>query len=265
MSYTYLEYPNNNREVVWLCDGSVPYFQTVDHILLGVFALAVLVVIFLPFTFLLLCGQCLQSFSDSPVLSWMNRIKPFLDAYYAPYRKDTRYWSGAVLLVRCVLFALNALGNTSANLLAVTSVTAGLAILAWLHGRLYEKLYNDILEAVFLLNLCIFASATYHVNNIDGSQDELTYTSVGLAFVIFIFIVLFHIYLHIHETKVWKKLPKPAFMDEIMLKHVHQKASDENRAFEEPDDVMSSMHDSDTVQSPTTTIVELHEPMLEKY
>ena len=34
----------------------------------------------------------------------MNKIKPFMDAYHAPYKKDTRYWTGLLLLVRCVIF-----------------------------------------------------------------------------------------------------------------------------------------------------------------
>ena len=59
-------------------------------------------------------------------------------------------WSGHLqYVVLCfsylhwVLLAMNG----SVNLLATTSVTAGLAILAciWIHSRVYEKLYNDIL------------------------------------------------------------------------------------------------------------------------
>ena len=269
LSYTSLQYPNGSRKTVWLYDGNIPYFQNADHVILGVFALAVLLILFLPYTLLLLCGPCLQAASDLPIFSWINRIKPFLDAYYAPYKKETRYWVGTLLLVRCILlltFAFNALGNASANLLAITSLTAGLAVLAWLHGRLYEKLYNDILEASFILNLCIFAAATYHVEEINGHRAELAYTSVGIAFVIFIFIVLFHVYQRVSKMSVWKKLPaKPKFLDKVMWKHLHEEAGYENRGFEANDDTIVSMQDFERVQSPTTTIVELREPMLEKY
>ena len=145
LSFTRLDYPDHVTRVVWLYDGNVPYFQGIDHIVLGVFALIVLFILFLPYTFLLLCGHWLLHFSASPAFAWLNRIKPFMDAYYAPYKKGTRYWTGVTLLVRCVLFlvfAFNALGNASVNLLAITSVMAGLAGLAWMQNRLYEHLYN---------------------------------------------------------------------------------------------------------------------------
>ena len=112
---------------------------------------------------------------------------PFLDSYYAPFKQEHRYWIGLLLFVRCALFltfALNTLGSDNLNLIIITSVTAGLMGIAWLRGRVYLKLYNDILEASLILNLCIFAAATYHVFEIKGSQGRLAYTFVGILFVI---------------------------------------------------------------------------------
>ena len=43
------------------------------------------------------------------------------------------------LLVHCALFlafTFNAVGNASVNVLTITSVTAGLAVLAWLHEKI---------------------------------------------------------------------------------------------------------------------------------
>ena len=85
-----------------------------------------------------------------------------MDAYHAPYRKKSHYWTG-FLLVRCALFltfAFNTVGYASGNLLAVVSVTVGLLILFWLHVRIYENILNDSLEAAFLLNLCILSAGT---------------------------------------------------------------------------------------------------------
>jgi predicted outer membrane repeat protein len=259
LSYTRLDYPDGVTRVVWLYDGNVPYFQRFDHIILGVFAFTVLFVLFLPYTFLLLCGHWLMHFSASPAFAWLNRIKPFMDAYYAPYKKGTRYWTGVALLVRCILFlvfAFNALGNASVNLLAITSVMAGLAGLAWIHNRLYEHLQNDILEASFILNLCIFSAATYHVKETGGSQAGLAYTSVGIAFAIFVYIVLFHVYLRIHKTATWKKIPKPRLS--------FGRKGDDNEANGEGDAYnIMPVEDSEIVRSPTTTVIELREPMLE--
>lgn len=172
-----------------------------------------------------------------------------MDAYHAPYKKETRYWTGLFLLVRCALFltfALNAFGNVNVNLLVITSITVSHAVLAWTHGRVYENLYNDILEGSFVLNLCIFAAATYHVMESGGSQAGLAYTAVGIAFIAFIFIVLYHIYLCLHETSSWKKLPKPTYF--------RFGQSSDNEEWQ-PDDA---------VQAPTTSSVELRESLLEK-
>ena len=209
LSRTTLQYPDSSYQYVWLYDGSVLYFQRVDHILLGVFAICALLFLFLPYTILLLTGHWMQAHSHWKIFSWINKLKPFMDTYHAPFKKGSRYWTGFLLLVRCALFltfALNVLGNVSINLLSITSVTVSLTALAWLN-QLYKKIYNDILEASFILNLCIFAAATYHIRETKGRQDKLAYTSAGIAFAIFVFIISYHIF-----CRIWSKLlPKQTF------------------------------------------------------
>ena len=109
-------------------------------------------------------------------------------------------------LILNINFALNALGSSSVNLIATTSVSAGLMVIAWIRGRLYLNVYNDILEASFLLNLCIFSAATYHDNEIQENQAGLAYTSVGIAFLTFIGITLVHVYLRLKVTTCWQTL-----------------------------------------------------------
>ena len=262
LSSTNLEYPGNTTKVVWLYDGNVPYFQSASHIVLGTFAIAIWLFLFLPYTLLLLCGHWLQAYSDRWIFSWLNKIKPFLDAYHAPFKKDSRYWTGFILLVRCALFltfAFNVLGNTSINLLAITSTAAGLAALAWVRNRIYEDVFNDFLEAAFLLNLCILAVGTYHVKESGGSQAGLAYTSVGIALVLFICIVVYHVYLRLHTLGVWKKIPKPDsnIFGKLALGHNKESDNDEKEAGKQDDEIVQ-------VRIPTTTSVELREPLLEK-
>ena len=225
LSKTALQYPNNALVNVWLLDGNIPYFGGAEHISLAIFALFALLILFLPYTFLLLIGHKLQAFSDRRCFQWLNKIKPFIDAYYGPYKKENRYWTGFLLLVRCALFltfAFNALGSASINLLAITSVFAGIAVIAWLSGRIYEKLYLDILEAIYIFNLCIFAVATYHVNAVGGNQAVLAYISVGIAFVTFIGTVIFHICLRIKDTSILKK----ARRSELLVRVFGEEAGD---------------------------------------
>jgi hypothetical protein len=211
LSFTTLEYPGNIHRAVWLYDGNVPYFQSASHIVMGTVAIVVLLLLFLPYTLLLLVGHWLQAYSDRWMFSWLNKIMPFMDAYHAPYKKESRYWTGLLLLVRCALFltfAFNTLGNVSCNLLAIVSVTAGLMVLAWLRLRVYKSILNNYLEGAFLLNLCILATGTYHVKEIGGNQAALAYTSVGMAFILLICILLYHMYLRVrlYTTLLWNKI-----------------------------------------------------------
>ena len=259
LSFTTLEYPDGTHKLVWLYDGNVPYFQRADHIVLGAFAIIALLFLFLPYTLLLFSGHWLQAHSHWWILSWINKIMPFMDAYYAPYKKESRYWTGLILFVRCALFltfSFNVLGNASVNLLAITSITAGLAASAWVRKRIYEKFYNDILEISFIFNLCILAAATYHVKETGGSQAKLANTSVGIAFATFICIVAYHVYFNLCKTSVWKKLPEPKFRRYFSLPHWLGQDRKCNTK-------KTRQHDNATVKVPTTITVDINEPLLD--
>ena len=92
---------------VWFYDGNLPFLGK-RHAILFVVSLLFLIFLFLPYTLLLTFGQCLRSTS----LRWacLRRLKrstvfvSVMDAYQAPYNARHRYWTGLMLLIRCVLF-----------------------------------------------------------------------------------------------------------------------------------------------------------------
>ena len=259
LTSTRLEYPEGANKLVWLYDGNVPYFERVEHILLGVFSVFVLMFLFIPYTLLLLCGGWIQAHSHWWVLSWINKIKPFMDDNYAPFRKETRYWPGFLLLVRCALFltfAFNVLGYASVNLLAITSVSAGLASIAWIHNRIYNELHNDILEASFFFNLCLFSVATYHVKETGGSQVWAANVSVGVAFVTFLIILFYHVYLHLQKTALWQKITKLNLREQFNIRKDKEKHQNQG---------LSEDHHGDVKAVPTISVIELDlcEPLLE--
>ena len=133
LSYTYLEYPNNSHIAVWLYDGNIRYLSG-KHIPLFIAAMFCLIFLFFPYTMLLIFSQCLQAKSNFKIFSYINSryVKPFLDAYHAPYSNKHRYWTGLMLLFRFVLFlisAVNALGDPSVNLLAIAFTTVAMLTL----------------------------------------------------------------------------------------------------------------------------------------
>ena len=201
LSLTVLHYPHKNV-MVWIHDANVPLEK---YIPLALVALLFLLFLFLPYTLLLLLGQSLHTKSNLHLLSWVKnpRLKAILDTYYAPYKPKHQYWTGLLLLVRCTLFlvfACNISGNDSVNLLVISSTTSGIFIWFALSGMVYKKWCLNALELSFILNLGILAVAIYHVKVSGGSQSAVVYTSVGIAFLTFVGIVTYHIYLRIEQN-----------------------------------------------------------------
>lgn len=250
LSQTSVRGPNNRSQKIWLYDGEVAYFQGA-HIGLGLFAILTLVLLFLPYTLLLFSGHWFQTFSNWKILSWLNKLKPLLDAYYAPFQKKGRYWVGLLLFTRLALimtFAFNALGNDSVNLLVISSVTTALSVMK---GRVYEKRANDILESSFILNLCLFSIITFYLKA-GGTQEYQIYlsnVSVGIVLLTFIGIIAFHIFLRLRSTSLWKSAIKPLVL-KVQRKN---KANITNKEKSAVDEVPTS----------STVTIELREPLLE--
>ena len=207
-SVTFLDYPHGFRKAVWLYDGNIEYLHG-KHIPLFLTALIALLVVFLLYTFLLLFGQWLQTHTEWKVLSWMNKIKQFMDAYHGQYKTKMRFWTGLLLLLRCALLLVNSVGDSNISLLAKTTVMLGLTVMVWLTGKVYKSWYLDALESFFVLNIGILAIATYHTKIVSGNQNVVTYISMGTAFVAFLGILLYHIYIQI-------KIPPSASRYEIV-------------------------------------------------
>ena len=252
--FTFLDYPNGVQVAVWLYDGNIRYLHG-KHIALFLVALLTLLILFLPYTLLLTVGQWLQAHSNRRCLHWFNnpRIKPFLDAYHAPYRDQHRYWTGLMLCLRCTLllvFAFNTRADPSLNLLVIVTAVIGLLTLTHFTGLIYIKLYLDILEISFILNLGILAVATYYVKFALApvSQAAAAYTSVGIAFATFIGVLLYHTY-----QQVW-----PKFQQKIkQLCHSDTREMYTDNSSEDEADVY---HEANTLTAPTMTVIECPHP-----
>ena len=70
---------------------------------------------------------------------------------------------------------VNSVGDFNVSLLAIATVMLGLTVMVWLTGKVYKSSYQDALESFFILNIDIFAIATYHTKIVSGNQNILTY------------------------------------------------------------------------------------------
>ena len=194
---TYLEYPTYNR-MVWLYDGNIDYLSG-KHIPLFIVAILVFLFLFLPYTLLLVFGQWLQAISHLRLFSWVNRLKPFMDSYHAPYKAKHRYWPGLLLVLRFVLLLVFAFqfnpqqDRVSINLLAILVGAGILQLWAWVSGGVYRNWCLDALEGSFALNLIILVGATFYVKRTEGASLAAGYTSVSIAFATFIGVLIYHL------------------------------------------------------------------------
>ena len=212
LSFTFLEYPDGTKAIVWIYDGNI-LLSDPRYAPLLLTAIFTLVFLFLPYTLILFLSQWLQAKSERRIIRWINnpKVKPFLDAYHAPYKDKYRYWTGKLLLLRCVLFlvfAFNTLGDPSVNLLAISTVVVGLIPFVRFTGLIYKSPYLDALDASFLLNLGLLAAATHHVRLAGGSQAGVVYTSVSVALITFVGIVSYHAYLQLKDREVINRVLK---------------------------------------------------------
>ena len=250
LSYTSLEYPNNTQVAVWLYDGNVKFLSG-KHIPLFTAAMVCLIFLFLPYTMLLIFSQYLQSKPELKIFFRINSryVKPFLDAYHAPYTSKHRYWTGLMLLVRLVLFlisAVNALGDPNINLLAIAT-TAILTAPTIVGCRIYKTWSLGLLETSFNLNLTILAVATLFISASGGNQNAVTFTSVGIAFATFTGIVIYHSVQQLKGTRLWRR---------VCMRHEHVKhpqTDADPRPGDPPDRVFISG------SAPTQTVVDLRE------
>ena len=195
VSFTTLDYPNRTA-IVWQSDANVEYLQG-KHIPLFLAAVLIFLLLFIPYTVLLLFGQWIQTKAHWRFMGWAKsqRLKAFLDVYHAPYKDKHRYWPGLLLLFRIALAIANATAAESLPLVTYAVIVTVLLVQlwGWTTRGVYKKWPLDTLEAVFFVNLGLLMFATYHIECSGGNQTAAISTSVSFTLLVFVGILLYHI------------------------------------------------------------------------
>ena len=105
-SYTSIEFPSGSGHYinVWIPDGNVRYLNG-KHVPLFLVGFVFLILIFV-YTVLVMFSMCLQRLPSRSLFSLVYRLKPFFDAYTGPYKPRYRFWTGLLLLARCLFFTM---------------------------------------------------------------------------------------------------------------------------------------------------------------
>ena len=208
LSYVTVYYSDGTQEKRWKIDPNLLYFKG-KHIPLALFGIFILIAFLIPYIVIITFGHYLQKYSNKRGLNWLIKFKPILDAYYAPFCKNSHYWIGLTLFVRtCLSIVYSTLKNTEhvTILVFVSSVLTGIAVIPWLQHIIYRKRFVNVLEGSFILNVNVLSIATHHVTRDRNNQQLiLTYTSIAIAFIEFLVILFFHAWYRLNLKQLYMK------------------------------------------------------------
>ena len=250
-SSTILVYPDGFKKRVWLYDGNIEFFMG-RHTPLCITTLLLLILLSIPYTFLLVSIQWLQKFSHYRLLSWVHRFMPLFDAYTGPYKHKHRYWTGVLLLIRVIIlmiFTLNQTNNPAINLLTIQVISFFLATYASYVG-VYKNWPYNILEITSLLNSGFLSVISFYQLLNDSGLAVTTSVSISVAFITFIFILLFHATMQLKSSRRIRSAVSNLIPNYVLRRGPEREEIDIGPLITPQDDL-------------THTSVELHESLLE--
>ena len=209
-SFVKLNYPNGTATINWLPDASYEY-KDWKIILLTCVAIVILILGLL-YTILIFSWQWLIRYSRSKCFRWTGnqKLHTFIDTYHTPYTAKHRYWTGLLLLVRVVVYLTSAFSlpvNPRITLLTTAVIMCSLLLYkSILKVRVYKNRILNAMESFAFFNIAIFVFITwFNFDNPSITTSELlqmvaAYVSVGAMFLLFIFVLMYHLYRYGNST-----------------------------------------------------------------
>ena len=207
LSYATVNSTDGSTTVVWLFDGSLTYFQSPQHIILGCIAIVMFLLFILPAALTATFGDLLRRFIKGP---WYLN---FLDTFHGAFRFGFGFWFGVRLLILTAIiifkFTLKVDSTNVAILyLAIFILTfqmiakpyRGMRIKECVTETLKEKYFSNktqrnivnLLDNTFQINLIGLFAYGVSVHQKKGIEHVL-HLSVTIALIQFVFILLYHL------------------------------------------------------------------------
>ena len=144
LSYTKIYYLlMKDAKFYWSLDTSVPLFG-VEFLLLFIFCLILFLLVILPTNVLLISGKIVYRFKIIVIY-----LKPFLDAYQAPFKENCRYLLGLELFLRSLVFASVSFAPESTAAIYTAILLVYLAYLCQVMP--FKSKFNSVLYCSYLL------------------------------------------------------------------------------------------------------------------
>ena len=172
--------PSNKTELVWSISTTTPLFG-VKFLALFIVCI-ILFLILLPFNLILLFTRTLSR------LKLIANFKPILDTYFGAYKDSAYYWTGLLLLVRAVVYALPAI-DEDLSYLVISILLGGLLCL---HAAVqpHKNKFCNIQECIAILNLLAVHSVLLYKKNVVGQKIAMFLISIGVCY--FIIAIVLH-------------------------------------------------------------------------
>ena len=190
--------------LAWYVDPNVKYFSIKHSIQFG-FSILVLIFLVLPYTILLLFNPIIERhasnvFKSRRLQKWFQavwqRVKPFVDAYNGPYKDETRFWTGLLLLMRLIILTVTAFSNkqeiASPTIMFLLVILFAISMSA---GGIYKNRYCNALGSWYLLLLAVMSCAAATDHAYIGTIVGLSLTLLTL-----ICVLIYHIYLRVNKN-----------------------------------------------------------------
>ena len=232
-SFVRLKFPDGTVVTKWRSDASVG-FNPWKHgalILMGI-----LVLIFgLLYTTLILFWQLLLRCPRNGFLKFTRnqKLQLFVEAYHIPYNAKHRYWTGLLLLLRIFVYLMSTFTASIDPRIALLATAVIMSSLLLYKTLLVVKVYKNWLlstiESFTLINIAIFAMFTWYAFDDTGDQTKenlqksVTYTSVGIIFVLFLFVLIFHAYRY-GNSKVYSLVKNLRFIKKLNEKIIQHES-----------------------------------------
>ena len=118
-----------------------------------------------------------------------------------PFKLKHHYWIGVGLLARLFLLLTSAITLKTVPYTAALSITIIGCLLCFQVLNVYKQWQLSVLEGSFLLNMAVFSSGAPIIEIHGGSKDWLACTSLGITFILFLFIIVYHVWRRVRSLK----------------------------------------------------------------
>ena len=183
--------PDNTKMVIWKWDSSIPLFGLRFSILFVV-CLIVFIFILIPPILLLIFTKHFYRFKFV-----VKYLKPYLDAFQAPFKDNCRYYPGMELIIRGILFVVGnrVFGNHKTR--ALVNLVCVLLLVYLCTFRPFKSTSNMVLYISFNMNIqCIIVLIMYLNHDYTSSYMVFLSILILIAIVEFGGIILYCIYIN---------------------------------------------------------------------